>query len=500
MGKDNHTSVNPPTPSVAGQPTSERFRSRSLTKLTVPPQQPITTPPSTAYYDTYDHSHKTPISAEYHTDIEPGPGCKNGGLGKSLNGLLGGVPAPVSTTPVTPTIKSNHRPTRGVSKAVASPTAHELTPAPFVRHSAPLAISVPRPAKKKALLVGINYRQRGKPGLQLRYATQDARRFATTLSKLGYSNENIEIATDEPDQPFPSREYLLECMDRLVQDALPGDQLFFVYAGHCNLPGMGGAEPYLLTADLGRISRLTFQDRLVAKVPAGVELTIVLDCCNAAAIVQLKYCIGRMESENQSSMTKQTSVGTFFVVPGRKIDGIPGVLPLSRAAAAVSNPLPSPRPIAPMMGMRTGTKSAHMPVKQAASIDRSRGRHLVVEGRPIWQFEEHTGDFVTPAGKIIVYAASGERQKAFEASGGVKNGVVTDAICKILDTCSNKLITQHEVALCGWGCWRREPYAPTARRKQPKQDSRKHSLESAVAVRSDLGVAARVLELLITTP
>ncbi|EUC57482.1 kinase domain protein, partial [Rhizoctonia solani AG-3 Rhs1AP] len=95
----------------------------------------------------------------------------------------------------------------------------------------------------------------------MRYAIQDARGFATTLSMAGYSNENIEVVTDEPGQPLLSREYLLECMDRLVQDALPGDRLLFF-------------------SSLERISGLTIQDCLIAKVPEGVELTMVLDFCN----------------------------------------------------------------------------------------------------------------------------------------------------------------------------------------------------------------------------
>ncbi|EUC57471.1 ICE-like protease (caspase) p20 domain protein [Rhizoctonia solani AG-3 Rhs1AP] len=432
MGKNNHTSANPPAPRVVDRPISDKsLRLQSLPKLTIPFQQPIATPPLTAYYDAYDY-----LSPAYYTAIEPESECKNGGLGKSLIGLCGGVQAPASTTSVTPTIKSHHGPIRGVSKAVA----YEHTQASFTRRSAPLAISVPRLPKKKALLIGTNYKQRGSS--QLRYAIQDARRFAATLSKLGYSDENIQVVTDEPGQQLPSREYLLECMDRLVQDALPGDQLFFVYAGHCEPSGIGKPEAYFVTANSERISRSTFQDRLIAKVPEGAELTMVLDCCNAAAMVPLKYCIGRMESEQQSTMMKQASVGTF-VAPGRKIGGVVEAPPLSRPAAP--NPSPPFRPSAPTTGMPAGMKGAFVPVNQPASIDRRRSRHLVVEGRPVWQFEERTCDFVSPAGKIVVYAASAEFQKAFEASGRVGNGVLTNAICNLLDTCNDKIITQREV-------------------------------------------------------
>ncbi|EUC57487.1 kinase domain protein, partial [Rhizoctonia solani AG-3 Rhs1AP] len=46
---------------------------------------------------------------------------------------------------------------------------------------------------------------------------------------------------------------------------------------------------------------------------------------------------------------------------------------------------------------------------------------------------------------MVVYAASAEFQKAFEASRRVGNGVLTNAICNILDTYNGKMITQREV-------------------------------------------------------
>ncbi|KAG8749486.1 hypothetical protein FRC11_011291, partial [Ceratobasidium sp. 423] len=123
---------------------------------------------------------------------------------------------------------------REPSESVESPTTRERSSTPPLaaqgqtEHSPLVAsVPVPRSPQKKALLIGLNYAQCGKKDLRLRHATSDARRFADTLTKLGYANENIRVVTDEQGQSFPSCEYLLECIDWLIGGALEGDCLFF---------------------------------------------------------------------------------------------------------------------------------------------------------------------------------------------------------------------------------------------------------------------------------
>ncbi|KAG8758369.1 Ca(2+)-dependent cysteine protease, partial [Ceratobasidium sp. 423] len=338
--------------------------------------------------------------------------------------------------------------------------------------SVPALVAAPRPLQKRALLIGLNYEQCGKES-RLRHATSDARRFATALTKLGYSGDNTRVVTDEQGQSFPSCEYLLECMDWLVQDASEGDRLFFMFSGHCLFPH-GEKEPYLVAADMVSIPRSTFQERLVSKVPAGAELSIVLDCCHAAGMVKLKYRIGQMVPEIKqtggSEVCSESEQPAIAHVPGaallRSFRGLetvshqPLTLPPqatpavvdqisfcpptgtiqrrgNRGCVATGQPLacpavPNQAPVSSLVASLTGIAEPPPPVAAKQSCPAQR-RQPVIQGRPVPEFQERKGGFVSPSGKVIVWAGSGERLKAFEASRGVENGIVTNAMCSVLD-------------------------------------------------------------------
>ncbi|KAG8754898.1 Ca(2+)-dependent cysteine protease [Ceratobasidium sp. 423] len=339
-------------------------------------------------------------------------------------------------------------------KPAASPTTCERVPtSPSTPGSAeatgllPVSIAAPRSPQKKALLIGLNYKQCSKE-LRLRHATDDSRRFAAALTKLEYTSENMRVVTDEEGQSPASCEYLLECMDWLIDGASEGDRLFFMFSGHCLFPN-GHNEPYLVAADEKSIPRSIFQERLVSKVPAGAELSIVLDCCHAAGMVKLKYRIGQMVPEvpaspicsvpHHGSLHGLENVGprpALSLQTTPMINQVPFGTPtstLSRrvirggVAAAQPQPVtPNQEPAAAPIALPTGAQ------RQLGPAER---RQPVVQGRSIPQFQERKDGFVTPAGKVIVWAGTGERLKAFEASGGVESGIITNAFCSILDKC-----------------------------------------------------------------
>ncbi|CAE6418648.1 unnamed protein product [Rhizoctonia solani] len=403
------------------------------------------------------------------------------------------------STPTTDNASTNDPvPSRGLCKATASPStdgqfsisplaararAESLRPVASTLASGPCGTN-------KALLIGLNYQLCGKQGRILRHAADDSRRFAATLTKLGYASENIKVVTDEANQPSPSRRYLIECMDWLVQDVSKGAQLFFAFSGHCDLPTSDNPEPCLIAADLTTIPRSAFQERLVAKVPAGAELTIVLDCCHAASMVQLKYCIGRMGHEREITQINKeealSEAGKLFTqairtmpqsgslhglpVVGQKAHYLPlqgaplgrnlvyfgdpantnprrlrGVVAAGPLPATLPNQEPAPDMFTLIAGKAVGMIGSTSPVTLPASTHPRLGRQLVVEGRSLRYFEEREAGFIFPPGKVVVWAGTGERQKAFEASTGVKNGIITDAICSALDTCIDKPVTHREV-------------------------------------------------------
>ncbi|KAG8696244.1 hypothetical protein FRC11_000879 [Ceratobasidium sp. 423] len=198
-------------------------------------------------------------------------------------------------------------------------------------------------------------------------------------------------------------------MDWLIDSAPEGDRLFFTFSGHCLFPN-GHNEPYLVAADEKSIPRSTFQERLVSKVPASAELSIVLDCCHAAGM--------RPSSRVPQSgpLWHPTSTLSRCVIRG----GIPTAQPLPYPVT------PNQEPAAAPIALPTGAQ------RQLGPAER---RLPIVQSRSISQFQERGGGFVTPAGKVIVWAGTGERLKAFDAFGSVRGGIVTNAFCGVLDKC-----------------------------------------------------------------
>ncbi|KAH7334640.1 hypothetical protein B0J17DRAFT_85805 [Rhizoctonia solani] len=222
------------------------------------------------------------------------------------------------------------------------------------------------------------------------------------------------------------------------------------------------------------IPRSTFHEHLVSKVPAEAELTIVLDCCNAAGMVQLKYCVGKMDYEREIKKTigsappvesgkpapaihtipQHGSLHDFTTVdpkaPPRTTptmirpapSGAPLNTPPKRSRGVVAGqPLPiaipgqAPAPgITPsLIGRALGATGSPLPTKSPVGTKVKVRQSLVVEGIPLPHFEAREKDYVTPAGKVIVWASAGQRQKSYEPSTGAKNSIVTDAFCTALD-------------------------------------------------------------------
>ncbi|CUA68590.1 hypothetical protein RSOLAG22IIIB_13759 [Rhizoctonia solani] len=248
----------------------------------------------------------------------------------------------------------------------------------------------------------------------------------------------IEVITDEPGQPFPSAEYLLERIDQLVQGASAGDELVFGYSGHCDPPKINDSksEHCLVAADLKPISQPTLHERLIAKVPAGAKLTLVLDCCDAAGLVPLKHCVERMKPEYRTSTGVPAQAA-------RRQGCVAGAQPSALPTTPGSLPF---RPTPPMFGMQVGVNGSFSPVNLAANMGRRHAQAPIVAGLPIEKLNGPAKELTGPVGNIVVWAATGPQLKAFEASGGVENGVFTNAICDALDACgADQTITKRDV-------------------------------------------------------
>lgn len=143
-------------------------------------------------------------------------------------------------------------------------------------------------AKRKALLVGINYPDTSYP---LQGCVNDVNLMADILTEqYGFTAPNRRMLTDKAATAAAIRERL----EWLVADAEAGDVLYFHYSGH----GSQMVNQSYDTTDLepdnkdeiivpydnnwrDKVIRDDELKKIFDKVPNGVALTVVLDCCNS---------------------------------------------------------------------------------------------------------------------------------------------------------------------------------------------------------------------------
>lgn len=145
-------------------------------------------------------------------------------------------------------------------------------------------------SKKRALLVGINY-----PGTkhQLNGCVNDVMAMSQVLAQhFGFTNpKEKRMLTDRS----ATTTNILKRLEWLVDGAQPGDALYFHYSGHgsqvINTNYNDDKEPDSLDEIICPID-LNWRDKVIKddqlkdifnKVPAGVHLTIVLDCCHSGS-------------------------------------------------------------------------------------------------------------------------------------------------------------------------------------------------------------------------
>lgn len=137
---------------------------------------------------------------------------------------------------------------------------------------------------KRALIVGINY-----PGSHypLRGCVNDAITVDGLLREV-FGFEDITTLTDEE----ASTANILAALEALVAGSGPGDVLHFHYSGHGsqmndnadNDHEPDGLDEIICPNDLDWKTKVIRDDdlkRIFDKVPNGVNLTVVLDCCNS---------------------------------------------------------------------------------------------------------------------------------------------------------------------------------------------------------------------------
>ncbi|KAH9598221.1 hypothetical protein LSM04_009452 [Trypanosoma melophagium] len=150
----------------------------------------------------------------------------------------------------------------------------------------------------RALLIGINYYG---TSAQLSGCCNDVKQMLATFQKKKFPINEMNILVDERGFPGstaqPTRANIIRYMAWLVKDAKPGDVLFLHYSGHgtqtralqdsdeqydqCIAPADFQASGCILDNDINKI--------LVSRLPKGVRLTAVFDCCHSGSMLDLPF-------------------------------------------------------------------------------------------------------------------------------------------------------------------------------------------------------------------
>ncbi|KAK0200577.1 peptidase C14, caspase domain-containing protein [Desarmillaria ectypa] len=180
--------------------------------------------------------------------------------------------------------------------------------------------------QRKALIVAIG--KTSSPGLaELRCPHRDARNIGQLLIDIyGYRAENVVTLLDSSDGDSrrkykqPTRKNLISHMKALTYDAQPGDRFFFYFSGHStqqmNESGTeeDGQDECLVTRSGTCIRDNDLRKYLVEPLPAGCQLTAVLDTCHSGSLLDLPHfrcnrVFGRRRSESWWKMLTHESNG-----------------------------------------------------------------------------------------------------------------------------------------------------------------------------------------------
>ncbi|KAK3810041.1 MAG: peptidase C14 [Benniella sp.] len=156
-----------------------------------------------------------------------------------------------------------------------------------------------RAARKKALLIGINYF--GDPNQLLGCINDTRELFGFISGYFGFMYHDTIMLTDDSiyEDKRPTGANIRYWMKWLIKDAQPQDSLFFHYAGnseHCKLLVLGdeadGFDEIIYPCDYlrsGIISDDEMYDLMVKDLPAGVQLTALVDACHSGTMLDLPY-------------------------------------------------------------------------------------------------------------------------------------------------------------------------------------------------------------------
>lgn len=143
--------------------------------------------------------------------------------------------------------------------------------------------------KRMAVLVGCNYHNTRN---ELHGCINDVLTMRETLvTRFGFQLSHVELLTDEPGSlVMPTGANIKKALDRMVDQAEPGDVLFFHYSGHgTKIPSVKPHHPFsqdeaIVPCDFNLITDIDFR-QLVDRIPKGASFTILSDSCHSGGLI-----------------------------------------------------------------------------------------------------------------------------------------------------------------------------------------------------------------------
>jgi hypothetical protein len=160
---------------------------------------------------------------------------------------------------------------------------------------------------KNALLVGINYKGTNN---QLNGCINDVKNMSKFLKTVLKYDKITEMTDDTLIKP--TRKNIISNLVNMVKNSKKGDRLLFLYSGHGNLKKdkngdeVDGYDSCLCPIDTQENGKYITDDEIrnniVNKIPAGVRMTFIFDCCNSGTGCGLRYTLNDDSNSDVNSV------------------------------------------------------------------------------------------------------------------------------------------------------------------------------------------------------
>mmetsp|Transcript_94718 Transcript_94718/g.173573 ORF Transcript_94718/g.173573 Transcript_94718/m.173573 type:complete len:724 (+) Transcript_94718:44-2215(+) len=188
----------------------------------------------------------------------------------------------------------------------------------FVPEAEPEEESPPpalRPPSHRAVTIGINYLTLPKGRGQSSGCINDSDTIVGLLKEtFGYQDSQIRKLRDDCSDAMPTRANMLEAFRWLTEGAQPGDHMFLHFSGHGGQmedrkgDELDGKDETLIPCDFQQSGQITDDElfaRLVATLPKGCRLIVVLDCCHSGTALDLRFKVKISEDGRSARLLKK---------------------------------------------------------------------------------------------------------------------------------------------------------------------------------------------------